>query len=157
MLMFFFYISESNADADVETGNVYREQGDSYKARYYYQSALIKNDNNTDALYQLAKMEFDEENYIDSMKYLNALLKVDGDHSQALILRGTIFIKYKQWNNAILDLKTAEQQDAENVDIQMNLESAYTMKHDTENAEKHAANHERLLKLEKERQTSNLR
>ncbi len=135
---------------DVEKANNYREQGNRHKAKYYYQSALIKNKNNVAALYQLAKMDFEIEDYNDSVNRLNVLLNIESNHAKALILRSRIYIKRKQWGEAISDLDVAEKQDINNPVVQMLLESAYTMNKNTEKAAQHADNYERLRKYKEQ-------
>jgi len=138
------YFNTLQAETNVEKGNSFRDQGNNYKAKYYYQLALSKNENDTAALYQMAKMEHERGQYKISLKHLNSLIRFNQHDVDALILRSMIYSQQKHLNKALIDLELAEQLDNKNSTVQMLLENIHTTLGNTEKASQHIKNYQSL-------------
>ena len=132
--------------SDVENGNSYREQGDNYKAMYYYQLALSKEKDNTDALYQLSLIDYEKGQYSSALRNMNRFIAIKQDEISALILRGKIYSKQHRWREALNDLEVAEKQDTDNPEIQILLDNVNTAMGNAVTAKKHIKNFQHIRK-----------
>lgn len=142
--------SPSTSAEDVTMANTLKLQGEHYKAMFYYQSALSKDENNIDALNALAKTDYQSQNFESALKRLNKTLIIDGYNAEALLLRAKVYSELKQWEQALADLEMAEQLDSENPEIQLVLDRVHLTMGDKSKAKQSVQTYERLNELKKE-------
>lgn len=140
----------STIQSDLQAAENYKTEGDMYKATYYYQVALSKDENNAEALYALANIAYAKRQYQMVLTRLDKVLQNDAYSADALLLRGKTYSMQKKWKKALRDLELAEQMDSENPEVQLALDQVYSAKGETAKAEQSIKNHRRL----KEQQAS---
>ena len=135
---------------DMETAKKLKTQGKHYKAMFYYQSALAKDENNLDALNALAKTDYESRNFKPALKRLNKVLIIDEYNAEALLLRAKVYSELKHWKKALADLEIAEQLDSENPEIQLVLDRVHLTMGDKSKAKQSVRTYKRLNKLKKD-------
>jgi len=129
---------------DLQAADNYRVQGDNSKALYYYQVVLSQDENNTEALYAIADIEFSKRKYKSAITRLNKILANDAYDAKALFLRGRIYSQQKNWKKALADLEMAEQLDDHNPDIHITLDYVYSAMGDSTKAQQSFENYQRI-------------
>lgn len=137
--------------SNVQVANQYLDEGNSYKALYYYQLALSHDKRSTEALYGIASIEHQKGQHKNALSRLNTLRDINPDHIEMLILRARIYTLQSRWEKALKDLKAAEVLDTESTEVQLALDNVYTSMGDNVAARKTLDRYNELNKLKAER------
>ena len=100
-------VEEPDADTYYNRGNSRYSIKDFKGAKEDYAKAFMLDENFIDALYSLACVKMDLEEYDDALKDFNSILKIAPDQANIYTLRATTYEALENYQNALKDYSTA--------------------------------------------------